>query len=131
MHNSYAAGDFIDPIFSNLTDFSTGNFTLPKDIRTNNSVWGFQDNAKPVLLDSIVGNKSVDGHDYRSDFDWIIRQGFNWVITDVADLWATELELKGKRNMKKLLKDGAEWNDGKKNGWYKKHRRAAMASVAY
>jgi hypothetical protein len=81
-----------------------------------------------VLLDSIVGNKSVDGHDYRSDFDWILHQGFNWVITDTADLWATELERQGKRNMKKLLKDGATWKDGRKNGWYKRHRKAAMAS---
>lgn len=81
-----------------------------------------------MLLDSIVGNKSVDGHDYRSEFDWILRQGFNWIITDTADLWAPRLEGQGKRNMTKLLKDGAMWKDGRKNGWYRKHRRVARSS---
>jgi hypothetical protein len=88
------------------------------------SIWGFQKKAKLVLLDSIVGNKSVDGHDYRSDFDWILRQGFDWVITDIAVLWALEVERQGKRNLKKLLKHGAMWREGWKNGWYKRQWKA-------
>jgi hypothetical protein len=74
----------------------------------------------PILLDSSVGNKSVDGHDWRSDFDWIMRQGFNWVISDTADVWAAELERQGKRNIHRMLRNGTAWKDGKVNGWYKR-----------
>ncbi|KAF5516315.1 hypothetical protein CGCS363_v000901 [Colletotrichum siamense] len=99
----YAAGDLVDFITSDLTRFDTANYTIPDDIHTNNSVFVFQENKAPALLDSLVGNKSLDGHDYRSDFDWIIKQGFQWVITDIADVWDAELRAQGKRNTSYLL----------------------------
>jgi len=120
---SYAPGDFTTPTLSNITSYSTGNFTLPQDIRTNNSVYVFQENQEPALLDLLVGNKSVDGHDWRSNFSWIMEQGFDWVITDTPDFWATELESQGKRNMGRLLKEGATWRDGRANQWYRRHAR--------
>ncbi|KAF4851204.1 hypothetical protein CGCSCA4_v003596 [Colletotrichum siamense] len=98
----YAAGDLVDFITSDLTRFDTANYTIPDDIHTNNSVFVFQENKAPALLDSLVGNKSLDGHDYRSDFDWIIKQGFQWVITDIADVWDAELRAQGKRNTTEL-----------------------------
>ncbi|KAH4963655.1 hypothetical protein HBH77_087190 [Parastagonospora nodorum] len=118
----FADGDFTVPIFSPLTTsfYDTGNFSLPKDIRFNNSAYAFQDSSMPKLLDVLVGNKSADGRDHRSDFDWLLRQGFNWIITDNADLWHTDLEKQGKRNMLDLLQDGKTWKDGRKNGWYKR-----------
>jgi hypothetical protein len=120
--SSFADGDFTVPIFSPLTTsfYDTGNFSLPEDIRFNNSAYSFQENSVPKLLDVLVGNKSADGRDHRSDFDWLLRQGFNWIITDNADLWHTDLEEQGKRNMLDLLQDGKTWKDGRKNGWYKR-----------
>ncbi|KAF4819513.1 hypothetical protein CGCSCA5_v004379 [Colletotrichum siamense] len=103
----YAAGDLVDFITSDLTRFDTANYTIPDDIHTNNSVFVFQENKAPALLDSLVGNKSLDGHDYRSDFDWIIKQGFQWVITDIADVWDAELRAQGKRNTS-YLSNGSE-----------------------
>lgn len=77
----------------------------------------------PVLLDSVVGNKSLDGHDYRSDFKWLLEQGFQWVITDAADVWDAKLRAQGKRNTHHLLAEGAAQVDGVANGWYRRHVR--------
>jgi len=90
-------------------------------MRVNNSVYVFQDNKAPVLLDSIVGNKSVDGHDYRSDFAWILERGFDWVITDTPDEWDRRLRKKGKRNVAKLFSDGKYAADqALEGGWYRR-----------
>lgn len=86
----------------------------------------FQENKAPALLDSLVGNKSLDGHDYRSDFDWIVKQGFQWVITDIADVWDAELRAQGKRNTSYLL-NGSE-ND-RTNGWYRRRHAREFPRV--
>ncbi|GJC78111.1 hypothetical protein ColLi_00949 [Colletotrichum liriopes] len=114
----YAPGDFVDFITSNRTRFDTANYSIPGDIQKNNSVYVFQDNKAPVLLDSIVGNKSLDGHDYRSDFNWIIQQGFQWVITDTADFWDAQLRTQGHRNTSHLM--ASREVDGVSNGWYRR-----------
>jgi hypothetical protein len=86
-------------------------------------VHSFQENQAPKLLDSLVRNKSVDGHDYRSDFNRILEQGFNWVITDTPDYWAAQLEKEGKRNVSRFLADGKVVRNGSDMGWYKRHVR--------
>lgn len=100
--------------------FDTANYTLPDDIRVNNTVYVFEENAAPRLLDDVDAPYTVDGHDYRSDFDWILRQGYNWVITDTADVWASELSKQGKRNVEYFMSDAV---GGSKNGWYRKHTK--------
>ncbi|KDN70957.1 hypothetical protein CSUB01_09405 [Colletotrichum sublineola] len=112
----YAPGDFFDFITSNLTRFDTANYSIPADIRKNNSAYKFQNSMAPALLDSIVGNKSSDGHDHRSDFDWIMKQGFQWVITDTADFWDAQLRAEGRRNISYIL--AGKEVDGVSNGWY-------------
>ncbi|KAL4887611.1 PLC-like phosphodiesterase [Aspergillus karnatakaensis] len=120
----FAIGDFVDPITSPRTFFDTANYTLPDDIRTNNSAFGFSDNKAPQLIDSNAGDYSVDGHDYRSDFSWIIDSGYNWVITDTPDEWSVRLGEQGKRNITTLLADGQEQaNQTLASGWYKRHVR--------
>ncbi|KAK1856314.1 glycerophosphoryl diester phosphodiesterase [Colletotrichum chrysophilum] len=122
----YAAGDLVDFITSDLTRFDTANYTIPDNIHTNNSVFVFQENKAPALLDSLVGIKSLDGHDYRSDFDWIFKQGFQWVITDIADVWDAELRAQGKRNTSYLL-NGSE-ND-RANGWYRRRHTHEFSRI--
>ncbi|EKG10118.1 Glycerophosphoryl diester phosphodiesterase [Macrophomina phaseolina MS6] len=118
----FAIGDFADPFTSNLTFFDTANYTLPDDIRTNNSVFVYRDNAAPVLLDTLANDKF---HDSRSDFAWIIDQGYHWVITDTADEWHHRLKDQGKRNLSSLVADGQELVDPTwGSGWYKARRHA-------
>lgn len=100
--------------------FDTANYSLPSDLRVNNSVFVFQDRKAPVLLDSLVGNASLDGHDYRSDFDWIVQQKYNWIIADTADEWHYRLESQGKRNLTWMLAEGQEAVDGAAKGWYRR-----------
>lgn len=120
----FAIGDFVDPISSGLTFFDTANFSLPQDERVNNSVYTYQENRPPVIQDTLVGNSSVDGHDYRSDFDWILRQGFDWVITDTADDWHGRLQAQGKRNLTYFLAEGNSLVDETlAGGWYRRHAR--------
>ncbi|KAK3674327.1 hypothetical protein LTR78_005796 [Recurvomyces mirabilis] len=119
----YAPGDLTYPTTDNITLFNTGNVSLPHDLRVNNSDYGFQENHVPVLLDSLVGNSSSDGHDYRSDFDWIVEQGYEWIITDTADEWHERLAKQGFRNTSRMVADGREVVDGKKEGWYRRHVR--------
>lgn len=117
----YAIGDFVVPTTSHRTFFNTANYSLPQDIGVNNSVFVYQENKAPVVLDTIVGNASTDGHDYRSDFEWILRQGFDWVITDTPDEWDVRLRKGGRRNIKYLLQDGKEEADqALVGGWYKR-----------
>lgn len=115
----YAPGDIFAP---RTVDFDRANFTFPGDEHRNDSVYTFQDNKAPRLLDSLLGaNVSVDGHDYRSDFNWIIEQGYDWIITDTPDLWAQRLEKQGKRNISHMLADGKEPANPKlEAGWYKR-----------
>lgn len=86
----------------------------------NNSGFVFQDGKAPVFLDSLVGNASVDGHDYRSDFSWILEQDYNWVIADTADEWHERLQREGKRNLSWMIADGQHVVDGAKKGWYRR-----------
>lgn len=66
------------------------------------------------------GKYSVNGHDYRSDFGWIMDSGFDWVITDTADVWAEALAKQGKRNVQYYLADNST---GVKTGYYRRHVR--------
>ncbi|KAK2046459.1 hypothetical protein LZ31DRAFT_613994 [Colletotrichum somersetense] len=118
----YAPGDFVDFITSKLTRFDTANYSIPADIRKNNSAYTFKENIAPVLLDSIVGNQSLDGHDHRSDFAWIMKQGFQWVITDTADVWDALLRAEGRRNISYML--AGKEVDGVSKGWYRRHTQS-------
>lgn len=69
----------------------------------NNSVYIFQQDEAPKLLDTLAGGVSFDGHDYRSDFSWILQQGYNWIITDTAEQWHERLQVEGKRNLNHLI----------------------------
>ncbi|KAK1225990.1 hypothetical protein PQX77_000677 [Marasmius sp. AFHP31] len=116
----FAAGDFFIPP-SNLTFFDIGNFSFPEDLRRNNSVYVFQEDSTPVLLDSLVGNFSVDGHDYRTDFNWIVEQGYKWIITDTADEWDARLKKQGRRNISYMIADGEKPVDEElSRGWYRR-----------
>ncbi|OQE17438.1 hypothetical protein PENFLA_c024G04869 [Penicillium flavigenum] len=120
----FAIGDFVDPITSPRTFFDTANYTLPDNIRVNNSAFSYSEDKAPQLIDSKVGNYSVDGHDYRSDFAWIVDSGYNWVITDTADDWQARLAEQGKRNINHFLADGKESaNPTLSSGWYRRHVR--------
>jgi hypothetical protein len=100
--------------------FDTANYSLPSDLHFNNSAYVFQENKAPLLLDSLVGNASTDGHDYRSDFNWIVQQDYNWVITDTPDEWHERLQHQGKRNLSWMIADGQEAVDGAAKGWYRR-----------
>ncbi|KAL1611946.1 hypothetical protein SLS60_000169 [Paraconiothyrium brasiliense] len=116
----YAPGDIFAP---GTVDFDRANYTFPDDEHQSNSVYTFQDNKAPRLMDSLLPDgASVDGHDYRSDFNWIIKQGYDWVISDTPDLWAQRLEKQGKRNITWMLADGSKViNETLSGGWYKRH----------
>lgn len=102
----YSPGDIFPP---SEIDFHRTNYTFPDDVHRNNSGYTFQNNRAPVLYDSILpAGASVDGHDYRVDFNWIIEQGLDWIITDTANLWAQRLEKQGRRNITWMLADGKE-----------------------
>ena len=115
----YAPGDIFAP---ETIDFDRANYTFPDDEHRNNSVYTFQDNKAPRLMDSLLGEGfSVDGHEYRSDFNWIMEQGYNWIITDTPDLWAKRLERQGQRNITWMLADGiGAANKILAGGWYKR-----------
>lgn len=114
---------------TNVDSFNTANYSLPADLHVNNSVYSFNDGATPVLLDSLVGNASTDGHDYRSDFDWILQQGYDWVITDTADLWDSRLSAHGKTNVSRMIQDGKDVVDGRAQGWYKRRHARDLQMV--
>lgn len=111
----------MDQYTTELTRFDTGTFTLPDDIRMSNSVYTFSEGSPPSLLQA--GLNSPDGHDYRSDFGWIITSGYNWIIADTSDVLAAQLEKQGKRNVSRLLADGATLKEGSQNRWYRRHIR--------
>ncbi|KAJ9645524.1 hypothetical protein H2204_001104 [Knufia peltigerae] len=115
----YAPGDLVMPISEKF--FDTANYSLPEDLSVNGSVFVYQDNQAPKLLDNIVGNSSVDGRDHRSDFGWILSTGFDWIITDTPDEWASRLQSQGRRNIKYMIVDGKVETDVKlASGWFKK-----------
>jgi hypothetical protein len=119
----YAIGDFVTPVTSPRTFFDTFNYSLPRDERVNNTVYAFQEHRAPVLQDSLVGNASTDGHDYRSNMAWILgEQRYNWVILDTADEWDVRLRGQGKRNIEYMLRDGASDAFGQEalKGWYRR-----------
>jgi hypothetical protein len=116
-------------LLTRIHSFDTSNYSLPADLHLNNSVFVFQDKKAPVLLDNLVGNASTDGHDYRSDFNWIVVQGYNWVITDTADEWHVRLHDQGKRNLTHMLADGQEVVDGTVKGWYRRSHARDLGSV--
>ncbi|EUC30370.1 hypothetical protein COCCADRAFT_28717 [Bipolaris zeicola 26-R-13] len=115
----YAPGDIFAP---ESIDVDRANYTFPDNEHRNNSVYTFKDNKAPRLMDSLLGKGvSVDGHDYRSDFNWIMEQGYNWIIADTPDLWAKRLEKQGKRNITWMLADGMRAaNKTLAGGWYKR-----------
>ena len=77
------------------------------------------------MLDDLLD----DGHDYRSDFSWILEQGYDWVITDTLDLWAKTLEKQGRRNISYMLADGTKLtNETLEEGWYKRSGNTSRAS---
>lgn len=117
----YAPGDIFAP---GPLDFDRANYTFPDDEHRNNSVYTFQDDLAPTLIDDYLAEGvSVDGHDHRSDFNWIVEQGYDWVITDTPDLWAKRLEEQGKRNITWMLADGKQVaNETLAGGWYKRGR---------
>lgn len=102
----FAIGDFVEPISTAF--FDTANYTLPDDERVNNTVYIFHDGEAPSTQDSRQGNETIDGHDYRTDFAWILEQGYNWVIADTPDLWHQRLEVQGRRNLTHIIADGQE-----------------------
>lgn len=113
------------------SSFDTANYSLPADLHLNNSAFVFQDGKAPRLLDSLVGNASTDGHDYRSDFNWIMQQEYNWIITDTADDWHERLKAQGKRNLSWMIADGQQEVDGAAKGWYRRrHARDLDLSAA-
>ncbi|TKA73468.1 hypothetical protein B0A55_05956 [Friedmanniomyces simplex] len=120
----FAPGDFTYPNMDNLTFFDTANYSLPADLSVNNSVFTFKQNKAPMLLDAQVGDGSSDGHDYRSDFHWILEQGYEWIITDTADEWHSRLQRQGLRNISRLIADGERVVDGAvARTWYRRFVR--------
>ena len=115
----FAIGDFVNPISTAF--FDTSNYTLPQDERINNTVYTYSDNQAPITLDSRLtnGNLSIDGHDYRSDFHWILQRGYDWVIADTPDLWHHRLEAEGRRNISHMIADGSKTvQQPIARGWY-------------
>jgi hypothetical protein len=120
----FAPGDFTYPNTGSATSFNTANYSLPADLHVHNSVYIFRDSKAPVLLDSLINSKSAEKHNYRTDFNWIVEQGFNWVITDTADLWHKRLQRQGKRNLSHMIADGQEVVEGAAKFWYpRRHAR--------
>ena len=113
-----------------IYSFDTANFSLPADLHANNSVYIFVQDKAPKLLDILAGNNSVDGHDYRSDFSWILQQGYSWIITDTADQWHQRLQCEGKRNLSRMIADGETEADGvAEHGRLRTHARDMLRYV--
>ena len=129
MKVSYRPLYVLQTLLTRAPSFNTANYSLPQDLHVNNSVFTFQDNKAPVLIDSLVGNGSVDGHDYRSDFAWILQQEYNWVITDTADDWHERLHAEGKRNLTWMIADGQQVVDGASKGWYRRRHARDLLGV--
>lgn len=96
----------------------------------NGSVYVFEKDSAPKLLDSLAGGISIDGHDYRSDFSWILQQGYNWIITDTADQWHQRLQREGKRNLSWMIADGQKaLGSVVKQGRTRKHAKDMLRYV--
>jgi hypothetical protein len=96
----------------------------------NGSVYIFQQDKPPKLLDSLAASVSADGHDYRSDFSWILQQGYKWIIADTADQWHQRLQREGKRNISRMIADGQREVDGvAQHGRPRKHARDMLRYV--
>lgn len=95
--------------------------TFPHSNKENNTVFDYQEHTPPVTADSLGADWSVDGHDYRSDFNWIIEMGFDWIITDTADDWHERLKRQGLRNLSHFLASGEPLIDpDDKAGYYRR-----------
>ncbi|EMC98749.1 hypothetical protein BAUCODRAFT_31026 [Baudoinia panamericana UAMH 10762] len=116
----YAPGDFTWPNLDPVSFFDTANYSLPEDLHPGNTVYTYKENKAPMTLDAQAGAGSSDGHDYRSDFNWLIETGFDWIICDTPDLWHARLEQEGKRNIRHMIADGQVPKMGRKMGWYKR-----------
>ena len=113
-----------------IPSFDTANYSLPADLHVSGSVYIFQQDKAPKLLDSLAASVSADGHDYRSDFSWILQQAYNWIITDTADQWHQRLQREGKRNISRMIEDGQREVDGvAKHGRPRKHARDMLRYV--
>ena len=66
-----------------LPSFDTANYTLPRDLSVNKTHYVYQDDAAPRTYDSLVkaANTTLDGHDHRVDWAFILKQGHNWIIS--------------------------------------------------
>ena len=92
------------------------------DMHVNGSVYIFWQDAPPKLLDSLAST-SIDGHDYRSDFGWILRQGYSWIIAETADQWHQRLQREGKRNLSRMIAHEPSISDGvAKHGRWMGHK---------
>jgi hypothetical protein len=113
-----------------IYSFDTANYSLPADLHVNDSVYIFQQGKAPKLLDSLAASVSADGHDYRSDFSWILQQYYNWIITDTADQWHQRLQREGKRNISQMIADGEREVDSvAKHRRLRKHARDMLRYV--
>jgi hypothetical protein len=113
-----------------VSSFDTANYSLPADLHVNGSVYIFQQDKAPKLLDSLAASISVDGHDYRSDFSWILQRGYNWIIADTADQWHQRLQREGKRNISRMIADGHREIDGvATHGRPRKHARDMLRYI--
>lgn len=119
--------------------FDTANYTLPRDLSINNTHYVYQDDAAPRTYDSLVkaANTTLDGHDHRVDWAFLLKQGHKWIISkqpsseapfstlinppfptgDTSDEWADRLAAEGRRNISSMLQDGANTTD---KTWYKR-----------
>lgn len=96
----------------------------------NGSVYIFGQDKAPFLLDTYASTVSADGHDYRSDFSWILQQGYKWIITDTADQWHKRLQREGKRNLSRMIADGHREVDGvAKHGRQRRRARDVLRYV--
>ena len=112
-----------------MSSFDTANYSLPEDLLVNGSVYIFRQDKAPILLDTFAGSVSADGHDYRSDFSWILQQGYKWIITDTADQWHKRLQREGKRNLSRMIADGHREVDGRGQAWTSKKTRERRVAL--
>jgi hypothetical protein len=125
----FAPSDLTYPNTVSATPFNTANYSLPADLHVHNSVYIFRDSRAPVLLDSLIDSKSAEKHNHRTDFNWIVEQGFDWVITDTADLWHQRLQRQGKRNLRHMIADGQEVVEGAAKIWYQRGHARDLGGV--
>jgi hypothetical protein len=118
----FAPGDIVAPLFNtSFSWYNMSNYSVSAP-----GIYGFQDNKPPNLIDASEGVQkySVDGHDYRSDFSWILEHGYHWVISDATDVWDQRLRAEGRRNVGRLVRDGQRLVDEKLDrGYYRRHAR--------